>query len=292
MRPRWYGWSHPAPARDRQRQPPATAQAAPARDTLTVPDVLHHAVYLRPAPALEAAVAGVHRRMERAWGLAAAGRFMPHVTLKGFFRTEAAPAELERRVAAALAGRGAVTLHQAGVVVLGRVAVVLDVHGDGAGGRNDALHALHEAVLDAVAPLVARDCRFTAAEYVRDAFRAHVTLAMADIPPGRLAAVLADARSLEPIGPPVSAAAAVQLAAFESRDWDGRWWESLTWRVLAELPLAPPVSSPIVEFVPSQGEVDDRPGEAQCLSARAPSGTLAGMMPTRARRPHDAPGGR
>jgi hypothetical protein len=77
---------------------------------------------------------------------------------------------------------------------------------------------------------------------VRDAFRAHVTLAMADIPPGRFAAVLADARSLEPIGPAVSAASAVQLAAFQSADWRGRWWETLTWRVLAELSLAGRVS--------------------------------------------------
>jgi 2'-5' RNA ligase len=213
---------------------------APARETAAVDDV-RHAVYLRPGPPLEAAVAAVHRRMATRWGLAAAGRFMPHVTLKGFFRTEATPSGLEDRVAAALAGHAPVALHQAGVTAFATDAVVLDVDGDGAGARNAALHALHVAVLDATAPLVIPD-RFEAEEYVRDAFRAHVTLAMADIPAARFAAVLADARSLEPIGPRVSTAAAVQVAVFESADWSGRWWETMTWHVVAELPLAGPVS--------------------------------------------------
>jgi hypothetical protein len=145
---------------------------------------------------------------------------------------------------AALAHHGPVPLHQAGVTAFGTDAVVLDVDGDGAGARNEALHGLHVAMVDAMAPLVAPGCCFSAREHVRDAFRAHVTLAMADIPPVRFAAVLADARSLEPIGPPVSAAAAVQLASFESAAWDGAWWETLTWRVLAERPLEQPITPP------------------------------------------------
>ena len=63
---------------------------------------------------------------------------------------------------------------------------------------------------------------------------------MADIPAARFAAVLADARSLEPIGPARSEAATVQLAAFESAAWDGAWWQTLTSRVVAELPLGRP----------------------------------------------------
>ncbi len=75
-------------------------------------------VYLLPAEPLAAAVAAVHRRLAREHGLRAAGRFMPHVTLKGFFRTEAEPAELEARLRSALDGRPAVTLHNAGAVPL------------------------------------------------------------------------------------------------------------------------------------------------------------------------------
>lgn len=201
---------------------------------------VRHAVYLRPAPALEVAVAAVHRRMASRWGLAAAGRFMPHVTLKGFFRTEATPAELERRVAAAVAGHGAIALLQAGVTAFATDAIVLDVDANGTGGRNEALHALHEAVFGAALPVVAPDCAFTRREHAHDAYRAHITLAMADIPPARFAAVLADARSLEPVGPVRSQAATVQLAAFESAAWDGAWWQTLTSRVVAELPLGRP----------------------------------------------------
>jgi hypothetical protein len=70
---------------------------------------------------------------------------MAHVTLKGFFRTEADPAQLEARLRPALHGRPAVTLHNAGAVALGPETIVLDVDGDPGGGRHRALHDLHPA---------------------------------------------------------------------------------------------------------------------------------------------------
>ena len=190
-------------------------------------------VYLLPAGPLAAAVAAVHRRLAREHGLRAAGRFMPHVTLKGFFRTEAEPAELEARLRSALDGRPAVMLHNAGAVPLGREAIALDVDRDPAGGRNEALHALHATVLEAVRPCVAPDCEFTAVE---PAFRAHLTLAMADLPSDHCDELLA-LTSRAPLGPASSLATEVGLFAFESADWAGSWWETLTWRPLAASPL-------------------------------------------------------
>jgi 2'-5' RNA ligase len=198
---------------------------------------LRYGVYLLPAEPLAAAVAAVHDRLAREHGLHAAARFMPHVTLKGFFRTEAEPAELEARLAPALDRRPPVTLHNAGAVALGPETIALDVDADPRGGRNDALHALHEAVFEAVGPCVAPGCEFTAAEFAGDAFRAHLTLAMADIPPDRFAGLLALAAQA-PVGPPISEADEVALFAFESRDWAGPWWETLTWRPVASFLLA------------------------------------------------------
>jgi 2'-5' RNA ligase len=198
---------------------------------------LRYGVYLLPAQQLAAAVAAVHGRLAREHGLGAAMRFMPHVTLKGFFRTEAQPAELEARLGPALHGRPPVTLNNAGAVGLGPETIALDVDADPGGGRNHALHALHEAAFDAMGPCVAPGCEFTAVEFAGNAFRAHLTLAMADIPPGRFAELVA-LLTEAPIGPPSSEASEVALFAFESRDWAGSWWETLTWRPVASYLLA------------------------------------------------------
>jgi 2'-5' RNA ligase len=201
---------------------------------------LRYGVYLLPAPPLAAAVAAVHDRLAREHGLRAAGRFMPHVTLKGFFRSEADPAELEARLRPALHGRPPVTLHNAGAVALGPDTIALDVDADPGGGRNRALHDLHVAVFDAMGACVARGCEFTAAEFAGDAFRAHLTLAMADIPPDRFSELLA-LTAQAPVGPPSSEAIEVALFAFDSHDWAGSWWETLTWRPVAAFLLPQPV---------------------------------------------------
>ena len=40
-----------------------------------------------------------------------------------------------------------------------------------------------------------------------------------------------------PLGPPASLATRVSLFAFESRDWAGSWWETLTWSTVADCSL-------------------------------------------------------
>jgi 2'-5' RNA ligase len=195
-----------------------------------------YGVYLLPAPPLAAAVAAVHGWLAREHRVRAAGRFMPHVTLKGFFRTEAEPAELEARLRPVLHGRTAVTLHNAGPVALGPETIALDVDGDPGGGRNRALHALHLAVFDAMGPCVAPGCEFTAVEFAGAAFRAHLTLAMADIPPDRFRELLA-LTAQAPAGPSSSEATEVALFAFESHDWTGSWWDTLTSRPVAAFSL-------------------------------------------------------
>jgi len=204
---------------------------------------VRYGVYLRPSVALAAAVADVQRALERRWGLTAAGRFMPHVTLKGFFRTDVTPMELRARLADELRGCPLVVLHNGGVTAFGTGAIVLDVDANESGGRNRSLHALHEATFRAMAPIVSAACDFTPYEHALDAYRAHLTLAMADIPGPRFTDILASVRSLQPIGPSVSQAAEVQLFAFASADWGASWWQTLTWRHVANLSLGSKMSS-------------------------------------------------
>ena len=60
---------------------------------------------------------------------------------------------------------------------------------------------------------------------------------MADLPPDRCSELLA-LTSHAPLGPASSLATEVGLFAFESVEWAGAWWETLTWRPLSHFTLA------------------------------------------------------
>ena len=89
-------------------------------------------------------------------------------------------------------------------------------------------------------PLVDPECEFTRKEkeLAYERYRAHLTLAMADLPGQLFDEVLLFVREAGPIGPSSFLAETVQLVAFRSEDWEGPWWETLRWRLLRSWPLA------------------------------------------------------
>lgn len=194
---------------------------------------VRYGFYLRPSPAMCRAQAEIHALLDRQYGLQAAGRFMPHATIKGFFRSNAPPEQIAAACAAAVAGRTAFTLYNNGVTGFGTSAIALRVQHLPTGETNPPLQALHEAALEALLPLVRPDCDFTPREWLGPRFDAHLTLAMADLPLRLFAEALAFVRELAPIGPERFRADTLQLFAFSSDSWDGRWWETLGWEHLA-----------------------------------------------------------
>jgi hypothetical protein len=202
-------------------------------------------VYLRPSPAMCRAQAELHDLLARQYNLHAAGRFMPHVTLKGFFRSDASLETIVARLVAALAGRAAFPVWNGGVVPYLKSAIVLDVHRDEQRNTNAPLQRLHEAAFDAVLPLVRADCDFTPEEWSGPRFHAHLTLAMADVPERFFDEILAFVQAFESIGPRTFTAEIVQLFAFASDDWPGRWLETLRWELLHswQLPAAGEITS-------------------------------------------------
>lgn len=199
---------------------------------------VRYGLYLRPSPAMCRDQAAIHALLERQYGLRAAGRFMPHATIKGFFRSEAAPERIADTCSAALAGQRPVTVSNNGVVAFGESGIALRIQRLPSGETNAALQALHEAVFAALLPLVHPVCTFTPHECAGPRFDAHLTLAMADIPGRLFAEVLAFLRELEPIGPASFCADTMQLFAFTSDAWDGSWWETLRWEHLASWRLS------------------------------------------------------
>ena len=188
--------------------------------------------YLRPSFAVCRAQADLHALLARQYNLHAAGRFMPHATLKGFYRAAAPVPTMVAALDHVLTEFAPFTVVNNGPIPFGRGSVVIDVHNDEHGGPNEALHALHEAVFTALAPLVDPACEFTPGEPARASFFAHLTLVMADMPEWLFDEVFAFIQEAEPIGPRHFPAEFVQLFAFESVDWSGRWWETLTWELL------------------------------------------------------------
>lgn len=216
------------------------AESHPHLPWPTDPSQIRWGVYLRPDPLTARAQAEIHDLLARQFGLHAAGTFMPHATLKGFFRTTADEATLIAALAPVLRGRGAFEVWNHGVVAYGRSALVLDVNRTERGPVNEPLRGLHTDIFDAVAPHIADDCDFTGREGHHALFHAHLTLMMADCPDWLFDEVRGFVTALEPIGAPRFTAEWVHLYDFTSEDWAGAWWETLRWRLRHSWRLEPP----------------------------------------------------
>lgn len=206
---------------------------------------IRYGCYLRPSYGMSRAHADVHDLLLRQYHLRGGGVFMPHATLKGFFRSDATVEEMVRALDARLAGVPPLTVVNNGPVPIGSDSVVINIHQDEYGARNESLQALHEAVWAALAPFVHPACDFTPKEWAQDRFFAHLTLAMADVPEPLFDEIFAFIREAEPIGPRRFTADTVHLFAFHSDDWDGTWWETLDWELLHSWRLASPAPASV-----------------------------------------------
>ncbi len=188
--------------------------------------------YLRPSAEMCRAQAEVHALLARQYNLRVAGRFMPHATIKGFFRSDAPLLEIVERIDGAMAGRAPVTVTNRGPIAFGGTSIVLDVHHEADGAPNTPLQTLHEASIAAILPIVHPDCDFTPREWLGPMFFAHLTLAMADLPERFATEVLEFVHDLAPIGPDRFVTDTFHLFAFQSDDWSGQWWRTLEWDLL------------------------------------------------------------
>lgn len=189
-------------------------------------------VYLRPDAATSEAQTRVHHLLAHQFGLIGGGTFMPHCTIKGFFLTETSTDDIVAALDPAMHATRSFPVSNGGPRPYGPGSVVLDVQSRPDGSNNDPLTAFATATFDAVRPLVHPDDTFTPGEPSRDRFHGHLTLSMADCPPFLEREVADYIDDLRPIGSPWFLARHIHLYAFTSAAWDGKWWESLRWRLL------------------------------------------------------------
>lgn len=193
---------------------------------------IRYGFYLRPSYKMSRAQAELHDLLRRQFNLRVAGRFMPHATIKGFFKTEHALVEIVAALDAMMASRSAFTVYNNGLVPFRTTGFGLIIQNLPDGSLNQELQTFHEAAMDALWPFVAEDCNFSHTEGVRSRFVAHLTLAMADIPAWGFDDALAFTAAAEPIGPASFPAESFDLFAFRSPDWRGEWWREFTWEWL------------------------------------------------------------
>lgn len=194
---------------------------------------IRYGFYLRPSLAMSRAQAAIYDLLARQYNLQAAGRFMPHATIKGFFRSDAPVEEIRRRLDPVMAERSPLTIHNRGPIAFGPTSIVLDIHHLPDGEVNCPLQSLHEDAIAALLPVVHPDCDFSPDEWLGPRFLAHLTLAMADLKEELAEEVGAFVREAEPIGPAEFVADTFHLFAFTSDAWSARWWETLRWEHLA-----------------------------------------------------------
>lgn len=195
------------------------------------PDV-SYGWYLRPSYAMSRAQAEMHDLLRRQFGLVAGGVFMPHATIKGFFRSDATIPELIASFDTAVVGHETFTVYNKGPVPFGRTSVVLNINETPDGAVNAPLLALHQSAWNAVTPLVHPACPVTPREPAMDRFHAHLTLAMADLREDFFDEVFAFINDATPLGPDSFPAEYCHLFAFRSKNWAGDWWNTLEWQWL------------------------------------------------------------
>lgn len=194
-----------------------------------------YGLYLIPPPALMYPFSLAHQVLAAEFGAKAAGKFMVHCTVKGFTKLAdgATPADflpdldaLFARLAAFSTGFSQVYTHkQAGSSP--SVLAMLE--------RAGPIMELEAGVRGVVQPFIAPDCRFSWSEGTGPTFYPHFTLGMADVPsePGLLVQFEGLCNYLfenMPSGPFL--AADLQLIEFHSDNWNGPWWDTLSYKQL------------------------------------------------------------
>lgn len=201
-------------------------------DTIEANPDISYGWYLRPSYAMSRDQAEMHDLLQRQFGLIGGGVFMPHATLKGFFRSDAPVPDIEAAFDRAVAGHQPFTVYNGGPVGWGRGSIVIDIHRTLQGETNAPLQALHESGWREITPLVNPDCPVTWTEAACENFQAHLTLVMADLREELFDEVMEFIAEAGPIGPETFRAEYVHLYALRSDDWTGRWWETLEWSLI------------------------------------------------------------
>jgi 2'-5' RNA ligase len=191
--------------------------------------------YLRPDFATSRAHSEMHRVLRAQYNLIAAGLFMPHATLKGFFRSDAPPETMITRLDRSMAGWRSFTAYNNGVCCFGPRSIVTSIRDHPDGTRNLAIDELQERAWSALEPLIHPTCEFSGSDPRGidgpHPFHPHLTLVMSDLRPELQREVITFIAEDGLVGPSHFTVNTCHLYRFHA-DWSRPWWHTLTWELL------------------------------------------------------------
>jgi len=203
-----------------------------------------HGIFLAPPPELADVACRATAVVERMFGFAAAAAYPPHITVLGSIATGGPEDALAAAVEESLTGIGPIAAHNAGFTAEIGHAVGYDLSRLADGSPNRDLQALFRCIRDTTAParlFTATDRTAATRRAAEEAgrFAAHLTVLGHD-GADRPAEARRARRTLERsglAGPAELVLDEVVLYRFASRDWSGRYWETMTWEARRSWPL-------------------------------------------------------
>ena len=187
------------------------------------------AVYLIPPYQLSKGVADVHYLLRKQFGFAAADRFPVHCTMKGFFKKNEKPASqlaedlnqfFENKTALPVSGDEYI------IYPIGFGLSLMNKDGI----PNTPFLDFRENLVDITRPYIADDCDFIDHDLGRP-FHPHITFSFRDIPNELYDDIFAWMEAGPDLKGPFLAETFHFMEIF-SEDWEGSWWETLTWRLI------------------------------------------------------------
>ncbi len=187
------------------------------------------AVYLIPPYQLSKGVAEVHYLLRKQFGFAAADRFPVHCTIKGFFKkNEKTASQLEKDLNLFFENKTALPVSVDknridpigfGLSLMNRESI-----------PNTPFLDFRENLVDITRPYIADDCDFIDHDLGRP-FHPHITLSFRDIPNELYDDIFAWMDAGPDLKGPFLAETFHFMEIF-SEDWEGSWWDTLTWRLI------------------------------------------------------------
>jgi len=185
------------------------------------------AFYLLPPYHITKDIAEIQSMLKKQYGFSAADKFQLHCTIKGFFKKNERPIEslleeldifLKKQHPFMVEFNGS---HTKPISIILRLDEI-----DGA--RNQTLLDFREAIVEIIRPYIAPDCDFIKSD-LGPPFKGHITLAFRDISNEMYPQILKWLKDA-PVPKGKFQADTFHFLEFFSEDWDGNWWETITWK--------------------------------------------------------------
>ena len=208
----------------------ATQVRRPANAPARKLESYRYGVFLRPDPITCATEVRIHAVLKQQYGFVSCPVFPPHATLAGSIRIVDDESKASDVVNQALAGTKPFIVHNAGPARLG-AGIVYDVHYLPDGSTNDTITNLAITMNSVLEPLSTPVQDYLVSPFEPARFHAHLSLAAFELAlkPELVDEVLRFIDGLGEEPPRRFTADSIAMYRFHSQNWDGPWWQTMTW---------------------------------------------------------------